>query len=117
MKVNLKLMTKTKWLIVAFLFTILFHLNLSQAEEPELPTVQTQKEDNDIDKNPPDREVKLDKEYFTGYWTDTKNILTSPGRWETTDWIKASAIIGISIVLYTQDGKIQTWVQKNKNNT
>jgi len=117
MKVNLKLMTKTGWFIIAFVSIILFQPSLSQAEEPDLSTVQTQKEDNDINKKPPDRVVKLDKEYFTGYWTDTKNILTSPARWETTDWIKASAIFDISTGLYTQDGKIQTWVQKNKNNT
>jgi membrane-associated phospholipid phosphatase len=117
MKVYLKLMTKTGLFIIAFVSTILFHLSLSQAEEPDLSTVQTQKEDNDINKKPTDRVVKLDKEYFTGYWTDTKNILTSPARWETTDWIKASAIMGISIGLYTQDDKIKTWVQKNKNNT
>jgi hypothetical protein len=114
---NLKRMTKTRWFTVVFVLTISSHLSLSQAEEPDLSTVQTQKEDCYINKKPSDREVNLDKEYFTGYWTDTKNILTSPSRWETTDWIKASAILGISIGLYTQDGKIQTWVQKNKNDT
>jgi len=117
MKVILKLMTKTGLFIVSFVFIILFHPSLSQTEGSDLSRVQTQKEDNDINKKPPEREVKLDKEYFTGYWTDTKNILTSPARWETTDWIIASAITGISVGLYTQDGKIQIWVQKNKNDT
>ncbi len=60
------MMTKTGWFIIAFVSIILFHLSLSQAEEPDLSTVQTQKEDNDINKKPPDRVVKLDKEYFTG---------------------------------------------------
>jgi membrane-associated phospholipid phosphatase len=103
--------------IVALVSTILFHLGLSQAGEPELPTVQTQKEGDDTNKQPSERVVKLDKEYFVGYWTDTKNIVTSPARWDTTDWIKASAIVGISIGLYTQDDKIRTWVQRNKNDT
>lgn len=58
--------------------------------------------------------VALDKEYFFGYWSDTKNILTSPGRWESSDWITASFVTGAAVGLFTQDDKIKTWVQKNK---
>ncbi len=64
-----------------------------------------------------EKSVKLNKEYFIGYWTDTKNILTAPARWDSSDWIEASAIIGISVGLFTQDDQIQTWVQKHKNDS
>ncbi len=61
--------------------------------------------------------VVLNKEYFTGYWTDTKNILTSPSRWDSSDWLEASLVMGTAVGLYTQDDKIQTWVQDHKNAT
>jgi hypothetical protein len=59
--------------------------------------------------------VELNKDYFIGYWTDTKNILTSPARWDSSDWLTASLVMGTAVGLYTQDDKIQSWVQKNKN--
>ncbi len=61
--------------------------------------------------------AELNREYFTGYWTDTKDILTSPGRWDTADWLEASSIVVIAGGLYTQDEKIQTWVQKNRTDS
>jgi membrane-associated phospholipid phosphatase len=61
--------------------------------------------------------VQLDREYFTGYWTDTKNILTAPVRWDSTDWLKAGIITGIAVGLFTQDDKIQKWVQDHKDNS
>lgn len=61
--------------------------------------------------------VELNKDYFKGYVTDFKNILTSPARWDSSDWITASLVTGISVGLFTQDDKIQTWVQKHKNRT
>lgn len=61
--------------------------------------------------------VVLNKEYFIGYWSDTKNILTSPSRWESSDWLAASLVTGVAAILFTQDDKIKTWVQKNKTNS
>ena len=61
-------------------------------------------------------EVKLNKEYFKGYLTDTKNILTSPARWDTTDWVTFSLVTGAAVGIYFSDDKIMTWVQDNKNN-
>ncbi len=62
-------------------------------------------------------EVKLNKEYFKGYITDTEDILTSPARWEKSDWITASIMTGIAAGLYVNDQKIKDWVQRNKNTT
>jgi membrane-associated phospholipid phosphatase len=49
--------------------------------------------------------------------TDTGDILTSPARWDKTDWLKASLITGVAVGLYTQDDKIKTSVQNDKNTT
>jgi membrane-associated phospholipid phosphatase len=61
--------------------------------------------------------VELNKDYFTGYLTDTGNILTSPARWNSSDWLEASLVTGIAVGLYTQDDHTQRWVQKHKNAT
>jgi membrane-associated phospholipid phosphatase len=61
--------------------------------------------------------VELNGDYFTGYLTDTGNILTSPARWDRSDWLEASLVMGVAVGLYTQDDHIQRWVQKHKNTT
>ena len=35
-------------------------------------------------------EVEFGKDYLKGYIFDTKSILTSPARWEQSDWLKFS---------------------------
>lgn len=61
------------------------------------------------------RGLKLNGDYFEGYISDIKSILISPSGGERSDWIKASLIIGITAGLYTQDQKIQDWVQENRS--
>jgi hypothetical protein len=61
--------------------------------------------------------VELNSDYFKGYLTDTGNILTSPARWDRSDWLEASLVMGVAVGLYTQDDHIQRWVQKHKNTT
>ncbi|HEX9019642.1 MAG TPA: phosphatase PAP2 family protein [Nitrospirota bacterium] len=63
---------------------------------------------------PKEADVEFNRDYLRGYWTDFKDILTSPARWDSADWTKAAIITGISVGLFTQDDKIQTWVQKHK---
>ena len=62
-------------------------------------------ETNTLISTPPreSQSVELNKEYFTGYWTDTKNILTAPWRWASSDWLEASLVMGTAVILYTQD--------------
>ena len=79
--------------------------NLSTAESNA--TVQTSPQKTQA--------VELNKEYFVGYWTDTKNILSAPWRWDSSDWLEASLVLGTGVILYTQDDKIKTWVQKTGN--
>jgi membrane-associated phospholipid phosphatase len=61
--------------------------------------------------------VELNKDYFIGYLKDTKNIITSPARWDKYDWLTAAIITGIAVGLYTQDQHIQNWVRDNKNDS
>jgi membrane-associated phospholipid phosphatase len=105
-----------KLIAALFVFTLLFH-GSSSAEVPDQPANQTQqiiqRESEPVKASP----VKLNKEYFAGYWTDTKNIVTAPARWDSSDWIEASIVTGIAVGLFTQDDNIRRWVQKHKNTT
>ncbi len=76
----------------------------SSASPADTPTTKTES-------------VELNKAYFSGYLSDTKNILTSPARWDKSDWLEASLVTGVAVGLYTQDDKIRSWVQKHKNTT
>ena len=62
-------------------------------------------------------EVKLNKDYLKGYISDTKSILTSPLRWEKSDWLKFSLVAGTTIGLFALDEEIQVWAQKRRNST
>ncbi len=61
------------------------------------------------------RGLKLNRDYFEGYISDIKSILISPSHWQRSDWIKTSLIVRITAGLYTQDQKIQNWVQENRS--
>jgi membrane-associated phospholipid phosphatase len=88
--------------------------SLTFAAEPAFPVGHAGKEFDQAGNPRKQATVALNKGYFIGYWTDTKNILTSAGRWESEDWITASLATGAAVGLFTQDDKIKTWVQKNK---
>ncbi len=62
-----------------------------------------------------EKPVGLDADYLAGFITDTRDILTSPLRWGKAGWIKASIAAGITLGLYSYDGKIQDWVQDHRN--
>jgi membrane-associated phospholipid phosphatase len=83
-------------------------LSAFAAENPTVPTSTTQAADT---RTP---STELNSDYFAGYLTDTGRILTSPVRWDSSDWLKASVVTGVAVGLYTQDDRIQTWVQNHK---
>ena len=66
---------------------------------------------------PTQASVELNSAYFTGYVTDLKDIVTSPARWDTTDWVTATVVTGIAVGLYDNDAKIQKWVLDHKTTT
>jgi membrane-associated phospholipid phosphatase len=61
--------------------------------------------------------VTFNKQYFTGYIDDAKTIVTAPARWDSSDWITAGIIAGVTVGLYENDAKIQKWVLDNKTTT
>jgi hypothetical protein len=61
--------------------------------------------------------VEFNREYFKGYVTDFKNIVTAPARWDLAHWIGAGIVTGIAAGLYDNDAKIQRWVLKHKTTT
>ena len=58
--------------------------------------------------------AKLNKQYIKSYFLDGKDMLISPFRWKTKDWAIAGSTVGIAGLLYTQDLKIQQYVQDNR---
>ncbi|MEE9542578.1 MAG: phosphatase PAP2 family protein [Thermodesulfobacteriota bacterium] len=60
-------------------------------------------------------DLNIDKEYFKGYLTDGKSIVTSPARFGRDEWIKASLVLGGTVALYLFDDNIQDWTQDNKD--
>ena len=64
-------------------------------------------------KDKPD--LKLNGEYFKGYLTDSKKMLTSPMRFERSEWIKLSLVLGGGLTLYLFDKNIQDWTQEQQD--
>ena len=101
------------WLVALLLMAAITDASFTQSLKTELsfnppyPQIQIKQDYSE--------RLKLNRDYFEGYISDIKNILTSPSHWERSDWIKASLIAGITAGLYTQDQKIQDWVQENRS--
>lgn len=101
------------WLVALLLIAAIASASFTQSLKTELsfnPSYQQIQIKQDYA-----RGLKLDRDYFEGYISDIKNILTSPSHWQRSDWIKASLIAGITAGLYTQDQEIQDWVQENRS--
>ena len=97
----------TALFVIAMMSPVTAADNLSTAESNTVIQTAPQKTQS----------VELNMEYFVGYWTDTKSILTAPWRWDSSDWLEASLIVGTGVILYTQDDKTKTWVQTHKDTT
>ena len=82
------------WLVALLLIAAITGASFAQSLRNELsfnsPYQQTPTEYNYS------KELKLNRDYFEGYISDIKNILTSPSHWQRSDWIKASLITGIT---------------------
>lgn len=89
----------------------------AQAEKPDAVEDRPSQEVSE-NKDPQSEDaVELNKEYFKGYVSDFKNIVTSPARWDASDWITAVAVSGVAVGLYDNDAKIQKWALDHKTKT
>ncbi len=59
----------------------------------------------------------LNTDYFLGILSDTKYIFLSPLRWNTSDWLKASLVVGATGVLFALDDEINNFIQDNRSST
>lgn len=61
--------------------------------------------------------IKLDSNYFKGIFTDTGYALTSPWRWDKSDWATASVVAGVTGVFFVLDDEIKEEVQSSRSST
>jgi membrane-associated phospholipid phosphatase len=59
--------------------------------------------------------VRLGAGYFINFAADTRSILTSAGRWEPSDWIKFSLLVGVTAAIADEEEDIQGWVQEHRD--
>jgi len=57
---------------------------------------------------------RLNKAYFKKFGQDFGSVITSLGRWGTSDFLKFTALAGTGLVLYGFDQKIYDWVQRQR---
>jgi membrane-associated phospholipid phosphatase len=61
--------------------------------------------------------LKLNKEYLFSYLTDAKDVAIAPLRWNKNQWIGFAGFAGFTTLVYTQDGEIQQFFQRNHTGT
>lgn len=65
----------------------------------------------------PETPVEFNTNYMKGYVSDFTGILSSPARWDSSDWLTATLVTGAAVGLYDNDAKIQKWVLGHKTST
>lgn len=53
--------------------------------------------------------ARLNKVYFKSYWTDSKNLVISPCKWQKKQWFELGIVVGTGILAYSQDENIQSY--------
>ena len=109
-------MATVKILLAIILLTIGF-ADVSLSQSLEAKPASGYRDQTIQPKDGQTEKVEFSKDYWKAYLSDTKSILSSPSRWERSDWIKASLIVGITSGLYIYDQDIQDWAQKNRSDT
>ena len=59
--------------------------------------------------------IKLDTNYFKGILTDTGYALTSPWRWDKSDWATASIVAGVTGIFFVLDEEIRDDFQSEQS--
>jgi hypothetical protein len=58
---------------------------------------------------------RLDSSYFKKFGLDFGDVVTSPARWGSGDFLRFSAIVGTGLLIYGFDKEIYDWVQRQKS--
>lgn len=59
----------------------------------------------------------LNKQYLKSYLRDTKDLLISPIKWDTKEWIYFAGFTGTTVFLISQDKKLYDFIQDKRSNT
>jgi hypothetical protein len=59
--------------------------------------------------------VSFNKQYFTSYLKDTRDIILSPLHWNKTQWEVGSLVVLSDVLLSTQDLKIRNFALQNRS--
>ncbi len=105
----------TRYLVAGFLIILSLAPVFASADETASSPTSTAREDMPPQTN--ETPVEFNKDYLKGYVTDFRNIVTSPARWDASDWLTATLVTGVAVGLYENDEKIRTWVQDHKTTT
>ncbi len=60
--------------------------------------------------------TQINKQYFKSYILDTRDIFTSPTRWNTKQWLTFGGLSASFSILLKVDDDIQKFVQENRSN-
>jgi len=63
----------------------------------------------------PKNECRINGKYFLSYFCDTKDVLISPVKWNSKEWLLVGGIIGATTLVYTQDKPINDFFQRNRS--
>lgn len=59
------------------------------------------------------RDYRINTDFLSGMKDDFVGVISSPGKWDNTDFLRFSIFVGGGLILYVLDEDIQTWVQDN----
>lgn len=105
---NTKRPIKCLGIIIALVFTNV-NISYSATIDETKSNVMVQDEGRSSDSS-----LHISDKWWLDYISDTKNIVTSPTRWEGTDWLKAALTLGITAGLISQDENIHDWAGDNR---
>lgn len=57
-----------------------------------------------------------ERDYFKSYFTDSKQIISSPGRWDSNDLALGVFLGGSAVITYSLDRDMHDWSQPLRNN-
>ncbi len=58
--------------------------------------------------------VRLDKSYLKHYWTNTRDWVTAPVRWQGKDWLNVAAIAGTTLAITAIDQPVNEFFKTHK---
>ena len=61
--------------------------------------------------------LRLDGDYLRNYWTDTRDLVTAPARWQGKDWLKLAAMAGTTAALTAIDQPVRDFALQHQSRT